>query len=104
MKIFITGGTGFIGKYLVERLLQTEYKLKCLARRTSNKQFLKNAGVDIFIGDVTDKSSLQKGMEDCDYVVHLARSFVFHSETRKGKTSPGNVCSQQTKKRRGTVL
>ena len=77
MKIFITGGTGFIGKYLVERLLQTEYKLKCFARRTSNKQFLKNAGVDIFIGDVTDKSSLQKGMEDCDYVVHLARSFVF---------------------------
>jgi dihydroflavonol-4-reductase len=77
MKIFITGGTGFIGRYFVERLLQTEHKLLCLARETSKLQFLKDAGVDILIGDVTDKSSLQKGMEGCDCVVHLASSFVF---------------------------
>jgi dihydroflavonol-4-reductase len=77
MKIFITGGTGFIGRYFVERLLQTEHKLLCLARETSNTQFLKDADVDTLIGDVTDKSSLQKGMEGCDYVVHLASSFVF---------------------------
>ena len=77
MKIFLTGGTGFIGISLVRRLAQTQHELHCLARETSNTQFLKDAGVDIIIGDVTDKSSLQKGMEGCDCVVHLASSFVF---------------------------
>ncbi|MBN1691094.1 MAG: NAD-dependent epimerase/dehydratase family protein [Dehalococcoidia bacterium] len=77
MKIFITGGTGFIGSYLVKQLLQTEHKLLCLTREKSNIQFLKEAGVDIFIGDVADKASLQKGMEGCDWVVHLASSFIF---------------------------
>jgi len=79
MKIFITGSTGFIGTYLVKRLAQTKHELHCLARETSNTQLLKEAGVDILIGDVTDKSSLQKGMEGCDCVAHLASSFVFWS-------------------------
>lgn len=76
MKVFITGGTGFIGTYLVKRLLQTEHKLLCLARKTSDTTFLKEAGVDILIGDVTDKPLLLEGMEGCDYVLHLASSFV----------------------------
>ena len=77
MKIFITGSTGFIGTCLVQRLLQAEHEISCLARKTSNTQFLKDSGVDIYIGDVTDKYSLQKGMEGCDWLVHLASSFIF---------------------------
>jgi dihydroflavonol-4-reductase len=77
MKVFITGGTGFIGTYLVKRLLQTEHQLLCLARKTSNTTFMKESGVDILIGDLTDKSSLLSGMEECDCVLHLASSFVF---------------------------
>ena len=76
MKVFITGGTGFIGTYLVKRLLQTEHKLLCLARKTSDTTFLKEAGVDILVGDVTNKSLLLEGMEGCDCVLHLASSFV----------------------------
>ena len=76
MKVFITGGTGFIGTYLMKRLLQTKHQLLCLARKTSDTTFLKEAGIDILIGDVTDKSSLLKGMEGCDCVLHLASSFV----------------------------
>jgi dihydroflavonol-4-reductase len=79
MKVFITGGTGFIGTYLVKRLLETEHQLLCLARKTSDTRFLKKAGVDILIGDVTDKSSLLKGMEGRDCVLHLASSFVLWS-------------------------
>jgi len=77
MKVFITGGTGFIGTYLMKRLAQTKHELHCLARETSDIQFLKEAGANIFTGDVTDKASLLKGMEGCDWVVHLASSFVF---------------------------
>ncbi|MCK4344190.1 MAG: NAD-dependent epimerase/dehydratase family protein [Bacteroidales bacterium] len=77
MKIFITGSTGFIGTYLMKRLAQTKHELHCLARETSNTQLLKEAGANIFIGDITDKASLLKGMEGCDWVIHLASSFVF---------------------------
>lgn len=77
MKVFITGGTGFIGTYLVKRLLQTRHQLVCLARKTSDTSFLEEAGADLLIGDVTDKFSLLKGMDGCDCVLHLASSFVF---------------------------
>ncbi|MFC1527733.1 NAD-dependent epimerase/dehydratase family protein [Candidatus Neomarinimicrobiota bacterium] len=77
MKIFITGSTGFIGNYLVKRLAQTKHELHCLAREKSNTQFLKEMGAKIIQGDVTDKESLLKGMDGCDWVAHLASSFVF---------------------------
>ena len=77
MKIFITGSTGFIGTYLIKRLAQLKHELCCLARETSDTQLLKEVGANIFIGDVTDKASLLTGMEECDWVVHLASSFVF---------------------------
>lgn len=77
MKIFITGGTGFIGTYLVNRLTKTQHELYCLAREESDTHFLKEIGANIIRGDVTDKASLLKGMDGCDWVAHLASSFVF---------------------------
>lgn len=77
MKIFITGGTGFIGTYLVNRLTKTQHELHCFVREKSDTHFLKELGANIIEGDVTDKASLLKGMDGCDWVVHLASSFVF---------------------------
>jgi dihydroflavonol-4-reductase len=77
MKIFITGGTGFIGSHLVKRLAQTDHQMVCLARKTSDLSAPKEAGAKIVIGDVTDKESLIKGMQGCDWVVNLANLFLF---------------------------
>jgi dihydroflavonol-4-reductase len=77
MKIFITGGTGFVGTHLIRRLSETDHELVCLARQTSKTQFLKDIGAEIFIGDVTDKNSIQNGMKGCEWLIHLASSFVF---------------------------
>lgn len=77
MKIFVTGGTGFIGKYLVQRLSKTHHQLMCLARKSSDKSVLLEAGARVVIGDMTDKASLIKGMDGCDWVVNLASNFVF---------------------------
>ena len=40
MKIFITGGTGFIGRHTVELLAQGNHKLTLLVRKKSNISFL----------------------------------------------------------------
>jgi dihydroflavonol-4-reductase len=83
MKIFITGGTGFIGKTLVKSLANTDHELVCLARKTSDTRTLKAAGVKVVTGDVMDKESLKRGMRGCDWVVHLASNFEFWLPNRK---------------------
>ncbi len=77
MKIFITGATGFIGTHLVKRLTQTEHKLFCLVRKTSDVSELKNQGVTLIYGDVTDKDSLLEGMKGCQWVINLANIYSF---------------------------
>ncbi|MFU8771749.1 MAG: NAD-dependent epimerase/dehydratase family protein [Anaerolineales bacterium] len=77
MNIFITGGTGFIGGYLVNLLSKTEHQLVCLARISSDISTLQDLGVKVVIGDILDKASLIKGMQGSDWVVNLASNFVF---------------------------
>jgi dihydroflavonol-4-reductase len=77
MRIFVTGGTGFIGTHLVKCLAETDHELVCLARQTSDVSTLKKLGVTIAVGDVTDKESLLKGMQGCDWLANLANLFLF---------------------------
>jgi dihydroflavonol-4-reductase len=83
MKIFITGATGFIGTHLVKRLVQTEHKLCCLVRKTSKVSELKELGVTLVSGDVTDRDSLLEGMKGCDWVVNLANIYSFWEPDRR---------------------
>lgn len=83
MKIFITGATGFIGTHVVRRLAQTQHKMFCLARKTSDVTHLKELGATIIPGDVNDKNSILEGMRDCDWVVNLANLYSFWEPDRK---------------------
>jgi dihydroflavonol-4-reductase len=83
MKIFITGGTGFIGTHLMKRLAATQHELICLTRRTSDCRVLEAAGAKIVEGDVRDKDSLTRGMEGCDRVINLANLFEFWIPDRR---------------------
>ena len=77
MKVFVTGGTGFIGTCVVERLARNNHEIFCLVRATSNIGTLKNQGVNLIPGDVTDKTSVLAGMRGCDWVFHLANVYSF---------------------------
>ncbi|TGV29599.1 SDR family NAD(P)-dependent oxidoreductase, partial [Mesorhizobium sp. M00.F.Ca.ET.186.01.1.1] len=77
-KILIIGGTGTIGKCLVETLIRFEPSVIRIFSRDEHKQFeLKNKWKNIenlrfLIGDVRDKERLGRAMESIDYVFHLA--------------------------------
>jgi dihydroflavonol-4-reductase len=75
MRIFVTGGTGFIGRHVVKRLVQKDYEPICLVRATSNTSELEKMGVTLVTGDVTNKVSLAEFMVGCDWVVNLANIY-----------------------------
>jgi len=75
MRIFVTGGTGFIGSHVVKRLVQKDHEPICLVRSTSNTTELEKMGVGLVTGDVTNKDSLAECMVGCDWVVNLANIY-----------------------------
>jgi len=68
----VTGATGFIGSNLVKELLKRDYKVTCLARKTSDLRSLEDLDVSIVYGDCTDKDSLRQLPANFSYVFHLA--------------------------------
>jgi len=69
--IFIAGGTGFVGSYLIEELHNEGVSLKCLVRTPEKGLRLKGRGIEFHAGDITDRESLQGALKGVDTVVHL---------------------------------
>ena len=77
MSIFITGGTGFIGRYTTELLGKSGHQIKLLIRKTSNTSILGKTKFTKVEGDLSDKKSLLEGMKDCDSVINIAAHYTF---------------------------
>lgn len=71
MRVFVTGGTGFIGANLIRLLVQQGYGVKALVRPTSYLDNLQNLEVEIVQGDLND-SQLWQQMEGCQVLFHVA--------------------------------
>lgn len=69
--LFIAGGTGFIGKHLINTLSKNNYSVRCLVRTEEKAAVCKKAGFEAAIGDITDRESLKGRLDNCDIVVHL---------------------------------
>lgn len=87
MKIFVTGATGFIGSNLVTRLAQADHNMVCLVRTASHMEPLKKLGVNLTIGDVTNKASVVEGMKGCDSVINLANVYSFWEPNKQTYTN-----------------
>ncbi len=72
MKILVTGGTGFIGRHLVKKLVANGHKVRCLVRENSQTDALKKLGVELVYGDISETDSLEVVAKDIDTVYHLA--------------------------------
>lgn len=72
-KVLVTGGTGFLGCRLVERLLFAErVQVRAMAHRPGGTARLARLPVEIAWADITDPGSVRKAIEGCDVVVHCA--------------------------------
>ena len=72
MKVFVTGGNGFIGSRVVRSLHAQGHEVRCLVRETSKTHRIDMVPFERHVGDVRDVDSLAAGMEGCDGVIHLA--------------------------------
>jgi len=71
-KILVTGGTGFVGRRLVRRLVADGYAVRVLARKLANVEPLTDLGVEVSWGDVADLESFSQAFAGCDVILHLA--------------------------------
>jgi UDP-N-acetylglucosamine 4,6-dehydratase len=70
----ITGGTGFLGKKLIEKLTSLNYKIRIVARNESNLLMIQNKYKDIEIipGDISNEITAYQACKDVHCIFHLA--------------------------------
>jgi 2-alkyl-3-oxoalkanoate reductase len=72
MKALVTGGTGFLGRYLVPRLVGEGAQVWVLARTPQTVTHLESPSVPLMRGDMRDWSSLRKAAPGKDVIFHCA--------------------------------
>lgn len=72
MRVLVTGGTGFVGSWLVKRLAQEGMQIRLLHRRVSSLDEVTGINFESCFGDVTDFDSVRKACDGVDSVFHLA--------------------------------
>ncbi|MEX2105944.1 MAG: NAD-dependent epimerase/dehydratase family protein [Solirubrobacterales bacterium] len=72
MKVFVTGGTGFIGGEVVRQLRARGDEVVCLARNPEKSRTVEELGCEIVGGDLGDERAIREGMQGCDAVIHAA--------------------------------
>jgi nucleoside-diphosphate-sugar epimerase len=70
--VFVTGASGFIGTHLVETLRARGDRVRCVVRKSSPSNLLREAGAELIYGDLTQPRLLEEGMYGARAVFHLA--------------------------------
>ena len=97
MKILVTGGAGFIGSHLVDRLLNTGQSVIAFDNfSTGQRRFLDNAQnndqFELIEGDLLDQSMIGSAMQRVEFVWHLAAN----ADVRFGTDRPRQDLEQNT--------
>ncbi len=68
--VLVTGATGFLGKYVVEELVEYGYQVRAFGRNSKVGQSLENSSVSFFQGDLTKADDVLEACKGMDLVVH----------------------------------
>ncbi len=86
MKVFITGATGFVGRYIVRELLSKGYEVHAGVRNLSKLYSIFGKQVRGYKMNLEDKEEIQKILSDVkpDFVIHLIG--ILHENKKEGET------------------
>lgn len=68
--IFVTGGTGFVGRSIVRRLLSRGERVRLLCR-SDRRRFVEDEKIEWIPGEIGSRESLLRGTKGADAVIHL---------------------------------
>lgn len=75
MKVFVTGGTGFIGGEVARQLRARGDEVACLVRSPEKASKLRELGCELVEGDLGDTEAMGAAMQGCDGLVHAAAMY-----------------------------
>ena len=76
MKVFITGGTGFVGTYLSQKLVKEGHEVSILTRN-AGKAAPDHPGISYLVGDPTQEGPWMGVVPDHDWIINLAGANIF---------------------------
>ena len=69
--ILVTGGKGFLGSHLTNRLIELGHTIRVFSRKSGSN----NVAADIVHGDIRDRSAVEQAVNGVDRVIHLISNF-----------------------------
>lgn len=71
MAVLVTGATGFLGRRVVQKLLEHNYQVRCLVRNPGRERIFPEGSVDVYYGDIDNTEALQSACQGVEQVIHL---------------------------------
>jgi len=75
MRALVTGATGFVGAAVARALLREGWQVRVLVRSASDRSNLQHLDLEVAVGDLTDRPSLDRALIDCGGLFHVAADY-----------------------------
>ncbi|HET6701769.1 MAG TPA: NAD-dependent epimerase/dehydratase family protein, partial [Gemmatimonadaceae bacterium] len=75
-RALVTGATGLVGSYLVERLTTDGWRVRALVRNAAGAAWLQPLGAELIVGDVLDAAAFQRAAASCEAIFHCAAAIL----------------------------
>ena len=75
MTVLVTGASGFVGSAVVRRLIAAGEAVRVLLRPTADRRNVEGLSVEVAIGDLGDRASLDRALTGCEGLYHVAADY-----------------------------
>ena len=98
MRALVTGATGFVGAAVARALLRESWQVRALVRGGSERGNLQHLALEIAVGDLSDRPSLDRALAGCGVLFHVAADY------RLGAPDPRQLYSTNVEGTRNILL